>query len=101
MLYVSEKQNSGLISNKNFMFFSQQTEFEIFLQMHNKKNLYLEIEGNDYGVQHRNGVIRWQIKIFKSHYTVFVPAVMVSDILTFTNVDLETIGQGHRMQHTQ
>ena len=50
MLYVKENQNSGLISNKNFMYFSLQTELEILLQMHNKKNVYLEIEGNDYGV---------------------------------------------------
>ena len=33
--------------------------------------------------------------------TVFLPAVVVSETLIFTNVDLETLGQGHRIQHTQ
>ena len=46
MLYVQENQNSGLISNKNFMFFFlSRQKFVILLQMHNKKNVYLPSKG--------------------------------------------------------
>ena len=49
----------------------------------------------------RSGVIRWQISTSVKVSTLFTLSLTISEILRFEMFDLENVGQGHLVQHSQ
>ena len=49
----------------------------------------------------RNGAVRWQISKSIKDITHFAPAFTNSEILAFQIVDVENVGQGRVVQHSQ
>ena len=70
------------------------------LQMHNKKMLDLENEGQSDGAQHPQLCHSMaNIKISKRLH-IFAPAFTISEVLSLHIFYLANLGQGHGVQHS-
>ena len=59
----------------------------------------LENEIQRHGAQHRYSIVN--ILIYEIHYTFLRARFIISEILAFKNVDLENLGQGRGVRHSQ
>ena len=66
------------------------------------KCLILRMKVNVTEHNNHNGAIRWRISTSaKVIWQIFAKALTVSQILKFKICQLENVGQGHRVQHSQ